>query len=62
VKIKTKANPVALYVVWALVRPAMKWQVVCEPKMRPFAVLVVQEQWKLGHLARLKLASVAKAA
>jgi hypothetical protein len=62
VKIKKKVNPAALYVVWALVRPAMKWQVVCEPKMRPFAVLVIQEQWKLGHLARLKPAPVSKAA
>jgi hypothetical protein len=62
VKKKNKPNPATLYVVWALVRPAMKWQIVCEPKPRPAAVLVVREQWKLGHLARLKPAPVAKAA
>jgi hypothetical protein len=62
VKIKNKTNPATLYVVWALVRPAMKWQAVSEPKLRPAAVLIVHEQWKLGHLARLKPAPVAKAA
>jgi hypothetical protein len=59
---KSKPNPAALVVVWALVRPAMKWQAVSDPIVRSSAVLVVRDQWKKGHLARIRPGPIARAA
>jgi hypothetical protein len=59
---KHKPNPTVLVVVWALVRPAMKWQAVSDPIIRSSAVLVVRDRWKKGELARIRQAPIAKAA
>jgi hypothetical protein len=59
---KNKPNSTALVVVWALVRPAMKWQAVSDPIIRSSAVLVIRDRWAKGELARIRPAPVAKAA
>jgi hypothetical protein len=56
---KPKPMP-ALYVVWALTSPGPRWRAVSEPAPRSELVLIVRDQWKLKHLARIRPAPKAE--
>ncbi|BBB99692.1 hypothetical protein [Bradyrhizobium elkanii] len=59
---QAKAEPLVVVVAFMRTEKPPKWKVVCEPTARASALLVVQEQWKLGHPARIIAAPISNAA
>ncbi|MCW2077906.1 UNVERIFIED_ORG: hypothetical protein M2193_000081 [Bradyrhizobium japonicum] len=59
---QTKTEPQVVVVAFMRGNKPPKWQVVCEPTVRASALLKVQEQWKLGHPARIIAAPISNAA
>ncbi|WFU52213.1 hypothetical protein QA639_21130 [Bradyrhizobium pachyrhizi] len=57
-----KAEPLVVVVAFIRTEKPPQWKAVSEPTVRASAVLVVQEQWKLGHPARIIAAPIPNAA